>query len=98
MPKPLQLQQQEIFLDDPESDRMFDFGTDLSFVATPGAIETFGQETILACIRLLQQKAQEYDGIDYLQVFQFPDDVELRLWFIQDRVSGVITALLPEEH
>ena len=38
-----------------------------------GAIERFGNETILACLPVLQQKAIEHDGIDYLQVFEPAD-------------------------
>ena len=69
---------------------------DKPFFATPGAIEKFSHETIIACLRVLQQKAEEHNGIDYLQVFESADGD--RLWFIEDGEGGAITALLPEEY
>ena len=69
---------------------------DKPFLATPGAIEKYGHETIVACLCLLQQKALEHDGIDYLQVFE--SAAGDRLWFIEDGDGGAITAMLPEEY
>jgi hypothetical protein len=77
--------------------RSGDTRLDKPLLATPGAIERFGHETIVACLRVLQQKATEHDGIDYLQVFESPDGSE-RLWIIEDGDGGAITALLPEEY
>lgn len=65
-------------------------------LATPGAIERFSHETIIACLLVLQQKAAESDGIDYLQVFESADGD--RLWFIEDGEGGAITAMLPEDY
>ncbi len=65
-------------------------------LATPGAIERFGQEAIVACLCELQQRAELNQGLDYLQVFEDPQGD--RLWFIEDGEGGAITALLPEEY
>jgi hypothetical protein len=69
---------------------------DKPFLATPGVIDRYGHETIIACLRVLQQKAEEHDGIDYLQVFESGDGD--RLWMIEDGEGGAITAMLPEEY
>ena len=76
---------------------MFQPGPDKPFVATRGAVEKYQHETIIACIRILQQAAADHGGIDYLQVFESPDGGD-RLWFIEDGEGGAITALLPEEY
>jgi hypothetical protein len=90
------LKQQEIPLDHPDSCNMFQPGPEKPFVATRGAIDKFQHETIIACLRILQQEAAKNDGIDYLQVFESPDGD--RLWFIEDGEGGAITALIPEEY
>ncbi len=95
-PSKLVLQPQEPPLDDPDSCNRFVPGVDKPFLATPGAIHEFGQVAVLACLRILQTKAMQHRGIDYLQVFETPDGS--RLWFIEDGEGGAITALLPEEY
>ncbi len=92
----LELKPQEPPLDHPDSCNRFCPLPDKPFLATPGAIERFSHETILACLSVLQQKAKEHEGIDYLQVFESVDGD--RLWFIEDGPGGAITALLPEEY
>ena len=67
------------------------------FVATPAAIDMYQQETIIECLRILQQKAVEYDGLDYLQVFEDEVNPE-NLWFIEDGAGGAITSLLPSDY
>ena len=67
------------------------------FVATPAAIEMYGQETILACLFVLQEAAVQNAGLDYLQVFDDPAKDE-KLWFIEDGSGGAITALLPSDY
>jgi len=96
MPHYLRLNDQEPPLDHPASCNGFEPRPDKPFVATPGAIEKYGFETIIACLRVLQAKAAEHDGIDYLQVFESGDGD--RLWFIEDGEGGAITALLPEDY
>lgn len=91
------LKPQEIALDDPHSDYMFQPRPTKPFVATPAAIETFGVETILGSLRELQERAQSHNGLDYLQVFE-DDASERRLWFIEDGDGGAITALLPSDY
>jgi len=54
-------------------------------------------EVIVACLAVLRQKAEEHQGLDYLQVFESADKAET-LWFIDDGDGGAITALLPSEH
>ena len=92
----LELKPQEPPLDHPDSCNRFQPRPDKPFLATPGAIERFSHETIVACLRVLQQKALDSDGIDYLQVFESADGG--RLWFIEDGDGGAITALLPEDY
>ena len=93
----LTLKSQEIPLDDPESNNMFRPGPDKPFAATPAAIEMYTREAILACLNLLRQKADEHQGLDYLQVFTSPEKPE-DLWFMEDGAGGAITALLPSDH
>ncbi len=75
------LQPQEIPVDDPQSCQMFAPSAAKPFVATPAAIEMYGQETILACLAVLQEAAVQNGGLDYLQVFIAADRPE-KLWFI----------------
>ena len=93
----LELKPQEPPLDHPDSCQRFQPRPDKPFLATPGAIERFSHETIIACLLVLQQKAATHDGIDYLQVFESTDDGD-RLWFIEDGEGGAITAMLPEDY
>ncbi len=92
----LELTPQEPPLDHPDSCNRFLPSQDKPLLATPGAIEQFSLETIVACLRVLQQKAAQHDGIDYLQVFESPEGE--RLWFIEDGEGGAITAMLPEDY
>ncbi len=89
------MKQQEIPFDHPDSNNMFRPGPDKPFVATPAAIELFSNEVIIACWQVLRRKADEHNGIDYLQVFQ---DKSKNLWFIEDGPGGAITALLPSDY
>ncbi len=93
---PLELQPQEPPFDHPDSCNQFQPRPDKPFLATPGAIEKFSHETIIACLGVLQQGALEHNGIDYLQAFESADGD--RLWFIEDGDGGAITALLPDEY
>ncbi len=92
----LELKPQEPPLDHPDSCNRFCPLPDKPLLATHGAIERLSHETILGCLAVLQQKAKEHEGIDYLQVFESVDGD--RLWFIEDGPGGAITALLPEEY
>jgi hypothetical protein len=93
----LTLKEQEIPLDSPDSNNMFQPSPEKPFLSTPAAIDAFDIETILGCLRILQQKAGKHQGIDYLQVFESPDSGG-RLWFIEDGEGGAITALLPSDY
>jgi hypothetical protein len=66
-------------------------------VATPAALERYGRDIIVACLQLLQRKAAELEGVDYLQVFEDPTQGD-RLWFMEDDEGGAITALLPSDY
>lgn len=92
----LELKPQEPPLDHPDSCNRFQPSREKPFLATPGVIERYGHETIIACLYVLQQKAADHDGIDYLQVFESADGD--RLWFIEDGDGGAITAMLPEDY
>ena len=84
------LKVQEIPLDSPESNNHFTPSAGKPFVATPDAIAAYGQETIMACLRVLQNEAKRHDGLDYLQVFDDPEKPEA-LWFIEDGTGGAMT-------
>jgi hypothetical protein len=91
------LKSQEIPLDHPDSICMFVASPEKPFLATPAAIETYSHEVILACWRILRQRAAQHGGLDYLQVFE--DDIKPEaLWFIEDGEGGAITALLPSDY
>lgn len=66
----LTIKEQEIALDDPRSNCMFRPCSAKPFVATPAAIDAFGTETIVRCLSVLQTKASQHKGLDYLQVFE----------------------------
>ena len=93
----LTLEDQEITLSHPNSNNMFQPSLEKPFVATPAAIEAFGQPIIIQCLGELQQKADQHWGLDYLQVFAEPE-TQRRLWFIEDGDGGAITALLPSDY
>ena len=76
---------------------MFRPGPDKPLVATPAAIEMYSHDVILACWKVLFQKAIEQQGIDYLQVFEDEFKPE-SLWFIEDGPGGAVTALLPSDY
>ena len=91
------LKPQEIPLDHPDSNNTFRPGPDKPFLATPAAIEAYSHEVIIACLAVLIQKAEEHNGIDYLQVFEQDSNSE-NLWYIEDGPGGAITALLPSDY
>ena len=91
------LKPQEIPLDHPDSNNMFQPAPDKPFVATPAAIEMYANEVIIACWQVLRGKADQHNGLDYLQVFE-SDDHDENLWFIEDGPGGAITALLPSDY
>lgn len=76
---------------------MFQPSPEKPFLSTPGAIEVYQADTIMACLIILQLKAKKYQGLDYLQVFEDQEQSE-NLWYIEDGDGGAITALLPSEY
>ena len=94
---PLTLKPQEIPFDHPDSCMTFVPSVEKPLVATPAAIDLYQRETIIECLQLLQRKAHEHSGIDYLQVFE-DDSKPANLWFIEDGPGGAITALLPSDY
>jgi len=92
------LKPQEIPLDHPDSNNMFQPGPEKPLVATPAAIEAHTLEVILACHAVLRQKADEHSGLDYLQVFNFRSESSPDLWFIEDGPGDAITALLGSDY
>ena len=95
---PLILKTQEIPYEAPDSNNQFRPGPEKPFLATPAAIETHRHETIMRCLALLQETAERYNGLDYLQVFKNSEPGEPDLWFIEDGPGGAITALLPDDY
>ena len=91
------LKPQEIPLDHPVSTNLFRSGLDKPFVATPAAIDMYSREVIVACWRVLCEKADQHGGLDDLQVFV--DELKPEnLWFIEDGPGGAITSLLPSDY
>jgi hypothetical protein len=90
------LKMQEIAFDAPASRYHFRPSADKPFVATPAAIEHYG-DLLWPCLHQLQALATEQGGIDYLQVFEDPSKPEA-LWLIEDDTGGAITALLPSDY
>ena len=66
---------------------------DSQFVATPAAINKFGNAVIIAAHIMLRKEVKLRNGLDYLQVFEIDGE---KLWFIDD-VSHV-TCLLPSDY
>ena len=66
---------------------------DGKFVATPAAIEKFGEAVIVGAHIMLQKAAKQRDGLDYLQVFDVDGE---KLWFIDD--TSHVTCLLPSDY
>lgn len=95
--KGLTLRPQEIPLDDPRSCCMFQPSAGKPFLATPAAIQQFGESAIIDGLRFLQNKANACQGLDYLQVFE-TNATQSHLWFIEDGDGGAITALLPDDY
>ena len=91
------LRRQEISFDHPDSYNRFQAGADKPLLSTPGAIELYSHQTIVACYELLRRLAVEHDGLDYLQVFEDTEKAE-NLWFIEDGPGGAISAILASEY
>lgn len=91
----LMLKPQEIPLDHPNSRYYF---TTLPFLATPNALSIYGETVIIDCLSYLQRQAEQYKGLDYLQVFKDIECDRSDLWFIDDGEGGATTALLPEDY
>lgn len=103
LPMPLSslppLKEQEIPYDHPDSCNLFRPSAEKPFLSTPAAIELYQHETILACLAVLQRKAIEKQGLDYLQVFDGEASGKPEnLWYIEDGEGGAITALLPSDY
>lgn len=90
------LKPQEIPYDHPDSRYMFQPSDEKPLLSTPAAIAVY-REQIHRCLTQLQELARQHNGLDYLQVFEDPDNTEA-LWFIEDDIGGAITALLPSDY
>ena len=83
------LKEQEIPYDHPDSANMFQPSAEKPFLATPDAIEAYKHEIILACLAVLQRKAIDKQGLDYLQVFDGESiGKPENLWYIEDGEGG----------
>jgi hypothetical protein len=87
-------QPQEPPFDHPDSCCRFRLDGSKPVVATKNATVEFTRDEILKALLLLEEKAEEHDGLDYLQTFK--DESERRLWVIEN--DEAITALLPEDY
>ena len=87
------LRAQEIPYEDPHSR----FHFQRPFNATQAALSTFGVETLLGCLALLQHLARERQGLHYLRVFEDPANTAgPNLWLLEDALY--VTALLPSDY
>lgn len=77
---------------------MFRPSAEKPFVATTAVIESHWQEVVLRCLRVLQEQAERFQGLDYLQVFKNTEPAGEDLWIIEDDKGGAITALLPRDY
>jgi len=91
----LMLKPQEIPTNHPNSRYYF---TTEPFVATANSLQVYGKEIITDCLAYLQEQARQYNGLDYLQVFEDIQRKRPPLWFIDDGEGGATTALLPEDY
>ena len=91
----LMLKPQEIALDHPNSKYYF---TTRPFLATPNVLSVYGERVVIDCLSYLQKQAEQYKGLDYLQVFKDIKRDRPDLWFIDDGEGGATTALLPEDY
>ena len=91
---PIEHRPQEIPLTSRDSRFRFD-PFEKQFVATRGAVESFGIPLIHDCLTKVREKADFCDGLDYLQVFLIGPE-KRKLWLIED--GQAITALLPDEY
>jgi hypothetical protein len=91
----LMLKPQEISIEDPKSRYYF---TTQPFLATPNALNVYGEMVVIDCLSYLRRQAQQYEGLDYLQVFKDIERGRPDLWFIDDGEGGATTALLPEDY
>ncbi len=65
---------------------MFQPEPDKPFVAPRAAIDLYSNVVILRCWQVLLRKANEHNGLDYVQVFE--DECRSEgLWFIEDLPS-----------
>lgn len=87
-------QKQEPPFTHPDSHWRFRLDSGKAVVATQNATVEFTREEIMGVLLLLQEKAVEHDGLDYLQTFE--DEQKRRLWVIEN--DEAITALLPEDY
>ena len=94
MKNTLAWQPQEPSFDHPDSRCRFRLDGTKPVVATREALAEFSRDEILKALLLLEEKAVEHDGLDYLQSFK--DELERRLWVIEN--DEAITALLPEDY
>ncbi len=91
----LVLKSQEIPYDAPESDNMFDLVNSKRVVVTSAVADLLGDNISQAstCVRRLHEMAQEHRGLDYLQVFENDEGVDL--WVIED--DERITVMTPSD-
>jgi hypothetical protein len=87
-------QPQEPSFNHPDSCCRFRLDGSKPVVATRNAAIEFTREEIHSVLDLLQRKAVEHNGLDYLQTFKDADG--RRLWVIEN--DEAITALLPEDY
>ena len=89
------LKEQEIAYDDAESHYMFPIDGSKEFYVTERCLREYSLQVIKACWKLLSEKAEEKDGLDYLQIFESDEYVQ-NLWFIEEPFT--VAAMLESDY
>jgi hypothetical protein len=86
------LKSQEIPYDSPESGNMFDLVNEKSVFVTRAVADLLGANLSQAntCVRRLHELAQEYRGLDYLQIFENSDGEDLWVTVDDERIAVML--------
>jgi hypothetical protein len=89
------LKSQEIPHESSETDNFFDLVNAKSVIVTRAVADLLGENISQAttCVRELYEMAQQYRGLDYLQIFENSDGEDL--WITEDNEK--ITVMLPAD-
>ena len=87
--------EQEISYDDPESNCMFRTNGEKKLSMTERCMREYRYDVILACWKVLADKAEMHKGLDSLQTFQSEEHLQ-ELWFLEEPFT--IVAMLQSDY